>query len=183
MRATASSMPCVGRQSVRARHQDAGVLGRLDGRADLHARFLARQARLAGGREFARRDLVLDEHRGGAGATIGPHHALDVHRIAVAVIAVGQHEQVGRGAVHHVEGIEHLAERDEIEIRAAQAACGDARAREESRLEALAVSQLGGEPIPYRRHDDEAGFGQQGAQTLGGSGHRHLLGMNFRGGR
>ena len=67
--------------------------GRLDGGADLHARLLARQAGLAGRGERARRDLVLDQHGGGAGAAIGAHGALHVHGVAVAVVAVGQHQQ------------------------------------------------------------------------------------------
>ena len=117
MRATASSMPCVGRQSVRASTRMPELPGRLDGGADFHARLGPRQAGLAGGGERARRDLVLDQHRGGAGAAIGAHRALHVHGVAVAVVAVGQDEQLGCRAMHHLEGIEHLAENQEVENR------------------------------------------------------------------
>ena len=173
MRATASSMPWVGRQSVRARIRMPEVLGGLDGGADLHARLLARQAGLAGRGQRTRRDLVLDQHGGGAGAAIGAHGALHVHGVAVAVVAVGQHQQVGRRAMHHLEGVEHLAEGQQVEVGAAQATGRDAGTGEEGRLEAGAGAELGGEPVIDRRHDDEAGLGQHGAQAgrSGGSGH------------
>ena len=166
MRATASSMPWVGRQSVRASTRMPGLLRRLDGGADLHARLGARQAGLAGGGERARRDLVLDQHRGGAGAAIGAHRALHVHGVAVAVVAVGQHQQVGRRAMHHLEGIEHLAERQEVEIGTAQPARRHTGAGQEGGLEARLGGELGGQAVLDRRHDDQAGLGQQGAQAL-----------------
>ena len=84
----------LGRPAIGARQdQDAELLGGLDGGADLHARLVARQAGLAGGGQRARRDLVLDQDGGGAGAAVGAHGALHVHGVAVAVIAVGQHQQ------------------------------------------------------------------------------------------
>ena len=43
--------------------------------------------------------------------------------------------------------------------------------------------ELGGEAIPDRRHDDEAGLGQQGAQAIGSIHGRHSSGVNFRPGR
>ncbi len=100
-----------GRAAIGARHdQDAGVLRGSDGGADLHARFLPRQAGFAAGRERARRDLVLDEDGGGAEAAVGANGALDVHRIAVAVVAVREDEQIWGSGAHHVEGVEHFRE-------------------------------------------------------------------------
>jgi hypothetical protein len=96
------------------------------------------------------------------------HRTLDVHRIAVAMVAVGQHQQVRRGGMDHVEGIEHFAEREKVEVRPAEAACCDTGAREKGRLEARRRRQLGGQPVPNRRHHDEAGLFQMGAQALGG---------------
>ena len=81
--------------------EDAAVLRRFHRGADLHAGLLARQAGLAGGGEGAGGDLVLDQDRRRRRPAIGAHGALHVHGVAVAVVAIGQHQQVRRGAVHH----------------------------------------------------------------------------------
>ncbi len=170
----------LGRAAVGARQdEDAGLLGGLHGGADLHARLLARQAGLAGGGQRARRDLVLDQDGGGAGAAVGAHGALHVHGVAVAVIAVGQHQRLRRRAAHHVEGVEHLREGDEVEIGSAEPAGGDAGARQEGRLEAGAGGELGAEPVPDGRHDDEAGLGEERAQSVWWC---HGLGFRWNGG-
>jgi hypothetical protein len=50
--------------------QDTGLLGRLHRRTDLHPRFFAWQAGLAGRAERARRDLILNQDSGGTGTTV-----------------------------------------------------------------------------------------------------------------
>ena len=179
VRATASSMPWVGRQSVRARMRMPELLGGLDGGADLHARLLARNARLASGRQLARGDLVLDQDGGGAGPAVGADGALHVHGVAVTVVAVGEHQRLRRRAAHHVEGVEHLREGDEVEIGSAEPAGGDAGARQERSLEAGAGGELGAEPVPDGRHHDEAGLGEERAQSVWWC---HGLGFRWNGG-
>ena len=107
-------------------YQNAGFLGRLHGSADFHARFLTWQAGLAGSRQRARRDLIFNQNRGGTGAAISAHRALHIHRITIAMIAIGQHQRIGRCTAHHIEAIEHLGEGNQVQIRPAQAAGGNA---------------------------------------------------------
>jgi hypothetical protein len=82
------------------------------------------------------------------------------------VIAVGEHQRLRCGAAHHVEGIEHLGEGDEVEIGPAEPAGGHAGARQERSLEPCAGRKLGAEPVPDGRHHDEAGLGEEGAQSV-----------------
>jgi hypothetical protein len=91
------------------------------------------------------------------------------------MVAIGQDQQVRRGGMDHIEGVEHLAERDQVEIGATQPAGRNARTGQERRLEAGPMGQLGAEPVPNRRHDDKSRIGQQGAQALRGSRHGNLL--------
>ena len=84
------------------------------------------------------------------------------------MIAVGQHQQVRRGTMHHVEGVEHFAQRQQIEIGSAQTAGGDAGPGQERGFEPRGGGHLRGQPIPDGGHDDEAGLGKQGAQTIRG---------------
>ena len=76
------------------------------------------------------RGVILSSIRMAAapGAAIGTHGALHVHRVAVTMIAVRQHQQIRCGAMHHVERIQHLRERDQIEVRPPQSARRDTRA-------------------------------------------------------
>ena len=83
----------------------------LDGGAHFHSDFVARQGRFPVGCECAGRDLIFDQHRGGAHPPICPNRTLGVHRIAVAVIAVGQDQQVGGGGTCHVQRVLHLGRR------------------------------------------------------------------------
>ena len=179
MRATASSIPWVGRQSVRASTRIPDSLAASTAARIFMRASSRRQARLARRRERARRDLVLDQDGGGAGAAIGPHGALNVHRIAIAMVAVGQHQRLRRRGMDHVEGIEHLAEGDQVEVGTAQAARRDAGPGQEGRLEAGGRRQLGAEPVPHGRHHDEAGLGKQRTQTLGRV-HDDILGTGLR---
>jgi hypothetical protein len=85
----------------------------------------------------------------------------------VTVIAIGQQQGLRRRTAHHVAGVEHLGERDEVEVGSAEPARGNAGAGQERRLEAGPGGELGAEAVPDGGHDDEAGFGQEGTQAIG----------------
>ena len=42
------------------------------------------------------------------------------------MVAIGQHQRIGRSATDHVEAVEHFGKRDKVEIGAAEAGGGDA---------------------------------------------------------
>ena len=134
-----------GRAAIGARqNQDAGFLRRFNSRADFHARFCAWQAGLAGSGQGAWRDLVFNQDRRCTGAAISAHRALHIHRIAIAVIAIGQHQRIRRRTAHHVETVKHFGEGNQVQIRPAQAACGHAGTGQEGGFKPCAGRHLGG---------------------------------------
>ena len=151
MRATASSMPAVGRQSVRAMtRMPQSFAASTAARIFMRASSRGRQGLPP---DVSARGVILSSMRMAAApsAAVGANGALDVHRVAVAVVAVGEDEQVGRGGAHHVEGVEHLRERDDVEVGTAEAAGCDARAGHERGLEAGGERELGAQVHPRPR--------------------------------
>ena len=157
-------------QDVAAGGTQGGAL--VDGGADAVERLVAAHHRLA--RRVAaafRRQLILDHHRRAAGLGKAMQGAADVHRVAIAGIAIGN--QRDRDGVGDVAGlIDHLAIAHQPQIGRADPAGRGGKARHEGQIIAFLRDQLGRERIETAGHDMAFVLHQQGLQGLSGQ-HRH----------
>ena len=121
-----------------------------------------------------RQQLVLDMHRRGAGVLEAAHHVHDVERLAVAGVAVDQQRQTG-GARDLADEEAHLVHRDHAEVGDAHRG-GHRGAGQIQRLEPGRLRLQRGHAVVRARHLQDAGAGEQRAETLAGGGGRQIGG-------
>ena len=92
--------------------------------------------------EWARPDLVLDQHRGGAGTGIGADRLLHTDRVAVAGVAIGKPQHVRSGGNDGVHRVAHLGEGQQVHVRHGESQRGDRRTGSETGPEPRLLDEM-----------------------------------------
>ena len=149
-------------------HHEIRVLLRGLGRADLagvlfHRRELALHACVEAA--ALGEDVVLHADRGDAGALVLLDAADHVDRVAVPIVAVGDHGDLRR-VVHHLRGVEVLRHREDVRVGDGVAR-GDLEARGPEAFKSSLLADLPGEPVVGADDHDRAGAGHEFAELPG----------------
>ncbi len=108
--------------------------------------------------ERARPGLVLDQHRGGAAAGISADRLLHGERVAVAGVAIGQPQHIGRGGDAGLDRVGHFRKGQQIHVGHREAHRGDAGAGDEAGAKSGFLDQPGAHAVAAPGHDLEPGL-------------------------